>query len=67
MLMFRGGVWSSVNIVLSDPLFSEGHLLQAAASVATGVKKGLSVQAATAEAERMLYKRLYGTSVPQKR
>lgn len=59
MLSFRGGAWSSVNVALSDPLFSEAHRREAAAIVATGMKKGLSVQAATAEAERILYERLF--------
>lgn len=59
MLAFRGGVWASVNVALSDPLFSEGHRREAAAIIATEMKKGLSVQAATAEAERILYKRLF--------
>jgi hypothetical protein len=59
MLTFRDGVWSNVDIVLWDPIFSEEHRLQAAAIVATGIKNGLSVQAATAEAERILYERMY--------
>ena len=59
MLTFRNGVWRSVNVVLTDPLFSEAHRLQAAAIVATGMKNGLSVQAATAEAERILYERIF--------
>jgi hypothetical protein len=63
MLTFRSGVWSVVNVALSDPLFSEAHRLQAAAIVATGIKNGLSVQAATAEAERILYERLF--RIPQ--
>lgn len=68
MLNFRGGKWTSVNVALPEPLFSEGHRRQAAASIATGMAKGLSVQAATAEAERILYERLYaGLSVPQNR
>ena len=64
MLSFRGGMWRKVNVVLSDPVFSEEHRLQAGAIVATAMEKGLSVQAATAEAERILYRRLYGASVP---
>ena len=65
MLSFRSGTWALVNVALTDPLFSEGHLLQAAAIIATEMKKGLSVQAATAEAERILYERIYGTLVPR--
>jgi 2,3-bisphosphoglycerate-independent phosphoglycerate mutase len=58
----------STEIALTDPLFSEEHRLQAAAIVATAVKKGVSVQAAMAEAERILYERLYsGLSVSQRR
>ena len=66
MLSFRGGVWRTVNVVLSDPIFSEEHRLQAAAIAATAQQKGLSVQASTAEAERVLYERLYGGLVPRK-
>ena len=59
MLVFRKGVWLSVEIVLSDPLFSEGNRMEAASIAATAMEKGLSVQAATAEAERILYGRLF--------
>jgi 2,3-bisphosphoglycerate-independent phosphoglycerate mutase len=52
-------VWRSVNVILSDPIFSEEHRLQAAAIAATAMEKGLSLQAATSEAERILYERLY--------
>jgi len=59
MLTFRNGVWRSLTIVFTDPLFSEEHRLQAAAIAATAVQNGLSVQAATNEAERKMYERLY--------
>lgn len=59
MFSFRNGVWRSVNVILSDPIFSEEHRLQAAAIAATAMEKGLSLQAATSEAERILYERLY--------
>jgi len=59
MLSFRGGVWIKTSCVLPDPLFSEEHLLQAAAIAATGIQNGLSVQAATAKAEQILYERIY--------
>ena len=64
MLSFRGGVWVTTPRVLPDPLFSEEHLLQAAAITATGIQNGLSVQAATAKAERILYERMF--LVPRK-
>jgi hypothetical protein len=59
MLTFRSGVWRSLSIAFTDPLFSEEHRLQAAAIAATAVQNGLSVQAATSEAERRIYERLY--------
>jgi hypothetical protein len=57
MLVFRNGEWRDVPVNLTDPLFSEAHRLQAAAIIATAMEK-LSVQAATSEAERILYKQL---------
>lgn len=65
MLVFRKGVWRTVEIVLTDPLFSEGHRMEAASIAATAMEKGLSVQAATAEAERILYGRLFPGLVPR--
>jgi len=56
MLVFRNGEWRDVPVNLTDPLFSEAHRLQAAAIIATMDK--LSIQAATKEAERILYKQL---------
>jgi hypothetical protein len=56
MLVFRNGEWRDVPVNLSDPLFSEAHRRQAAAIIA-GMEK-LSVQAATKEAERILYEML---------
>jgi 2,3-bisphosphoglycerate-independent phosphoglycerate mutase len=51
-----------VNVILTDPIFSEEHRLQAAAIAATAMEKGLSLQAATSEAERILYEKLYSAS-----
>jgi len=62
MYSFRNGVWRSVNVILTDPIFSEEHRLQAAAIAATEMEKGLSLQAATSEAERILYEKLYSVS-----
>ena len=57
MLVFRNGEWRDVPVNLSDPLFSEEHRRQAAAIIATMEK--LSVQAATKEAERILYEAIF--------
>ena len=65
MLVFRKGVWRAVEIVLTDPLFSEAHRMEAASIAVTAMEKGLSVQAATAEAERILYGRLFPGLVPR--
>ena len=62
MFSFRNGVWRSVNVILTDPIFSEEHRLQAAAIAATAMEKGLSLQAATSEAERILYEKIYSAS-----
>jgi hypothetical protein len=59
MLSFRNGTWSRVPCEVSDVLFSEEHKLQAAAIIATNLQKGLSQKASTAEAERILYQRLF--------
>ena len=59
MYAFRNGTWRHVNIALSDPLFSEEHRREAAAIVATKMEKGVSLQASTAEAEKILYSKLF--------
>jgi hypothetical protein len=59
MLVFRGGAWRNVQVVLSDPLFTEGHRREAASMIAAGMDKGASLVAATAAAEKALYLRLY--------
>ena len=57
MLVFRNGEWRDVPVNLTDPLFSEAHRSQAAVIIAVAMEK-VSVQAATSEAERILYKQL---------
>lgn len=59
MLSFRNGTWSTIPCGVSDVLFSEEHKLQAAAIIATKLQKGLTLQASTAEAERILYQRIF--------
>jgi hypothetical protein len=65
MLFFRGGVWRTVEISLSDPLISQAHRMQLAASVATEMQQGKSVQQAMAKAEANLYGRLFPGLVPR--
>ena len=59
MLVFRSGTWKTIPVVFSDPMFTEGHRREAAAIIASRVEKGGSLVAATAEAEKTLYLRLY--------
>lgn len=59
MLVFRSGGWRNVQVVLSDPLFTEGHRREAASMIAASMDKGASLVAATAAAENALYLRLY--------
>ena len=59
MLVFRSGAWRNVQVVLSDPLFTEGHRREAASMIAASMDKGASLVAATAAAENALYLRLY--------
>jgi hypothetical protein len=59
MLVFRSGSWRNVQVVLSDPLFTEGHRREAASMIAASMDKGASLVAATAAAENALYLRLY--------
>ena len=60
MLVFRSGVWKTIPVIFSDPMFTEGHRREAAAIIASRVEKGGSLVSATAEAEKTLYLRLYG-------
>jgi len=59
MLVFRNGTWKKVEVKLSDPIFTEGHRREAAALIASRTEKGDSLVSATAEAEKVLYGRLY--------
>jgi hypothetical protein len=60
MLIFRRGKWHAIQILLSDPMLTEGHKWTAAALVANGLVKGASVETATAAAEKTLYEKIYG-------
>jgi hypothetical protein len=59
MLVFRNGTWNTVDVAFSDPILTESHRREAAALIASRVEKGDSLVSATAEAEKMLYGRLY--------
>lgn len=60
MLVFRNSLWRSVPVILSDPIFTQGHKQEMAASIASQMDAGISLVSATAEAEKTLYMRLYG-------
>jgi len=66
MLVFRSGIWRSVDISLSDPIFTESHRREAAAMIASSMEGGISLVAATAAAEKILYLRLYKGLVMRK-
>jgi hypothetical protein len=59
MLVFRNGTWKTVDVALSDPILTEDHRREASALIASRMEKGDSLVSATAEAEKMLYGRLY--------
>ena len=59
MLVFRNGSWRSVQVVLSDPLFTKSHKRRAASMIASRMDKGDSLHSATLEAEKTLYLRIY--------
>ena len=66
MLVFRAGVWIIIDVVLSDPIFTDGHHREIAAIIASRMEKGDSLVAATAAAEQAIYLRLYGGLVVRK-
>ena len=66
MLVFRSGLWRSVEVSLSDPIFTDAHRREAAAMIASYMEAGVSLVAATAEAEKILYLRLYKGLVMRK-
>ena len=66
MLVFRAGAWTEIDVVLSDPIFTEGHRREIAAIIASRMEKGDSLTAATAAAEQAMYLRLYGGLVVRK-
>jgi hypothetical protein len=59
MLVFRNGNWKSIEVALSDPILTQGHRQEAAAFIASRMERGYSLVSATADAEKMLYTRLY--------
>ena len=66
MLVFRSGIWRSVDVPLSDPIFTEGHRREAASMIASSMEGGSSSVTAIAEAEKVLYLRLYKGLVVRK-
>jgi len=66
MLVFRSASWHSIEVNLSDPLFTDAHRREAAAMIVTSVQRGISLAAARADAEKILYMRLYDSLVMRK-
>ena len=58
MLVFRNGKWLDVPVNVSDPIFTEGHMREMATIIASRVESS-SYASALAEAEKVLYERLY--------
>ena len=58
MLVFRNGKWLDVPVNVSDPIFTEGHRREMATIIASRVESS-SYASALAEAEKVLYQRLY--------
>lgn len=58
MLVFRNGKWLDIPIKVSDPIFTEGHRREMATIVAAKIEN-TSFAAAMAEAEKVIYMRLY--------
>lgn len=58
MLVFRNGRWLDVPVNVSDPIFTEGHRREMASMIASRVESR-SYASALADAEKVLYERLY--------
>jgi hypothetical protein len=58
MLVFRNGRWLDVPVNVSDPIFTESHRREMATMIASRIES-CSYASATAEAEKLLYERLY--------
>jgi len=65
MLVFRKGTWHTVELSLSDPMLTQGHLATAAAVAVNHIVKGASLEAAVAAAEKIMYNEILGISREQ--
>jgi len=54
MLVFRRGVWKTIDVPLSDPMLTPGHMAAVAAMIANGLS--------TEKAEQFLYEQVLGIS-----
>ena len=54
MLVFRRGVWKTIDVPFSDPMLTPGHKAAAAAMIANGLS--------TEKAEQLLYEQILGIS-----
>ena len=59
MLVFRRNMWYAIQLPFSDPMLTEEHKRIAAAVAGNEVARGVSVEVATATAEKTMYEKIY--------
>lgn len=59
MLVFRRNMWYAIQLPFSDPMLTEEHKRIAAAVAGNEVAKGVSVEVATATAEKTMYEKIF--------
>jgi hypothetical protein len=64
MLVFRRNMWYAIQLPFSDPILTDEHKRIAAAVAANEVAKGVSVEVATATAEKTMYEKIYRVKNP---
>ena len=64
MLVFRRNMWYAIQLPFSDPILTEEHKRIAAAVTVNEVAKGVSVEVATATAEKTMYEAIYRLKNP---
>jgi len=64
MLVFRRNMWYAIQLPFSDPMLTEEHKRIAAAVAGNEVARGVSVEVATATAEKTMYEKIYHLKNP---
>jgi len=65
MLVFRKGIWHTIELPFSDPMLTGGHKAAAAAVCVNERIKGTSFEVAVATAEKAMYGSILGISREQ--